>query len=53
MVEEISVLSEFFESAKFFGIDGVPLKGALIITTDLKISGLVTAHHPARGEPAS
>ena len=35
------------------GIDGVPPNGALIITTDRKMSGRVTAHQAANGDPKS
>ncbi len=35
------------------GSRAVPPNGALIITTDRKMSGLVSAHHAATGEPKS
>ena len=34
-------------------MSGAPVYGALIITTDLKMSGLIIAETPATEEPAS
>jgi hypothetical protein len=51
MASAVAAAGDREASAVLNGSAGGPPNGALIMTTDRKMSGRTTAHQPASGEP--